>query len=130
MYEAPGESGKAVFAKGCSLATKFKSTKSYRKNEKVCSGLLRQLNQLEWLDALCAEPDRHPGNMIFDNKSVTGIDNDICLYPFPDIIESSSASNNQSDSDAEDSDSRSVSPRNSRNAGCLVGYPWLLTGKL
>ncbi|MBO9479924.1 hypothetical protein [Salinisphaera sp. G21_0] len=77
---------------------------------KIFSGLA----DLELLDAICAQPDRHDGNYFIDYGTgrVTGIDNDTCLYPFRDII-------------APSADSRNAEWRK----GCRVGYPRLMTRK-
>ncbi len=75
--------------------------------QKVMAGLA----DLELLDAICAQPDRHHSNFFIDYKTgqVTGIDNDICLYAFPDIVGSS-----------QDLRQREWS------RGCRVGYPRLI----
>ena len=85
----------------------------YGKNKTFCAGTMQQLNQLEWLDALCVNPDRNNGgNIMFDGyPQVTGIDNDICLYPVRDIIGPSQAKN--------------IKNANYRS-GCAVGYPLLV----
>ncbi len=50
--------------------------------------LCAQLNQLEWLDALCAQPDRHTENYLIDpaTGNVIGVDNDIGFTANPDIV--------------------------------------------
>ncbi|WP_163372460.1 hypothetical protein [Endozoicomonas acroporae] len=42
-----------------------------------------QLNSAEWLDGICAQQDRHPGNLFIDPEDgkVTLIDNDMGFYP-------------------------------------------------
>lgn len=77
---------------------------------KIFSGLA----DLELLDAICAQPDRHGANFFIDYETgkVTGIDNDTCLYPFRDIIAPSADSG-----------------RAAWRKGCRVGYPRLMTRK-
>ena len=47
------------------------------------AGLRRGVNQLQWLDCLCGQADRHPGNILIDRgpdgrvSGVKGIDNDM-----------------------------------------------------
>ncbi len=50
-----------------------------------------QINRLEWLDALCIQPDRHGRNYMVDPATgqVTGVDNDIGFSPNPDIVRAS-----------------------------------------
>ncbi|CAM3565887.1 hypothetical protein [Parendozoicomonas haliclonae] len=50
-----------------------------------------ELNRLEWLDALCAQPDRHTCNYMIDPETgqVIGIDNDVGFSPNPDIVRES-----------------------------------------
>ncbi|WP_257263268.1 hypothetical protein [Endozoicomonas sp. ONNA2] len=84
-------------------------------NWKIKNKIFSGLADLELLDAICAQPDRHDANFFIDYKTgqVTGIDNDTCLYPFTDIIAPSA---NQ------------VEFKRWRK-GCRVGYPRLMTRK-
>ncbi|MCL6271285.1 hypothetical protein M3P05_15265 [Sansalvadorimonas sp. 2012CJ34-2] len=78
-----------------------------------CYNTVKQLNQLEWLDALCANLDRNDGNIMFDSTGmVTGIDHDACLYPFPDIIRKPLL--------------QDASVQQQYRAGCRVGFPLVI----
>ncbi|WP_257263270.1 phosphatidylinositol 4-kinase [Endozoicomonas sp. ONNA2] len=84
---------------------------NWETRNKIFSGLA----DLELLDAICAQPDRHGDNFFIDYETgrVTGIDNDTCLYPFRDIIAPSADQKN----------------RAKWRKGCRVGYPRLMTRK-
>ncbi|MGO0306833.1 hypothetical protein ACTL6P_09505 [Endozoicomonas acroporae] len=83
-------------------------------NWEIRSKIFSGLADLELLDAICAQPDRHDGNYFIDYETgrVIGIDNDTCLYPFRDIIAPSADS---------------INPEYRK--GCRVGYPRLMTRK-
>ncbi|WBA83680.1 hypothetical protein [Endozoicomonas sp. GU-1] len=83
-------------------------------NREIRSKIFSGLADLELLDAICAQPDRHDGNYFIDYETgrVIGIDNDTCLYPFRDII-------------APSADSKNARYRK----GCRVGFPRLMTRK-
>ncbi|WP_139117557.1 hypothetical protein [Endozoicomonas atrinae] len=83
---------------------------NWNTKNKIFNGLA----DLELLDAICAQPDRHDDNFFIDYKTgrVVGIDNDTCLYPFRDII-------------APSADNKYAEWRK----GCRVGYPRLMTSK-
>ena len=68
-----------------------------------------QINRLEWLDALCAQPDRHQNNYLVDlvTGNITGIDNDLCFSPNPEILIAS----------------KDESLRHSFSAGARTGFP-------
>ena len=111
MSVAPGMVGNDVEFLGLQGFKRYFS--EYSDNFPFCALVMRNLNRLECLDALCAHPDRfNGGNVMFDvNGTATGIDNDICLYPFPGIIGPCSAS-----------DSRQKLYRK----GCTVGFPLVI----
>ncbi|MGB1270780.1 MAG: hypothetical protein ACPG5T_01765, partial [Endozoicomonas sp.] len=52
----------------------------------------QNLNSAEWLDGICGQQDRHPGNLFVDPQSgsVTLIDNDISFYPGQNHVRSPS----------------------------------------
>ena len=83
-------------------------------NRNIKNKILSGLADLELLDAICAQPDRHGDNFFIDYTTgrVVGIDNDTCLYPFRDII-------------APSADNKYAEWRK----GCRVGYPRLMTRK-
>ena len=49
----------------------------------LAANIQQQLNSAEWLDGICAQQDRHAGNLFVDTQSgkVTLIDNDMGFYP-------------------------------------------------
>ncbi|MET4695116.1 hypothetical protein [Endozoicomonas lisbonensis] len=49
----------------------------------LAASIQQQLNSAEWLDGICAQQDRHAGNLFVDPGSgkVTLIDNDMGFYP-------------------------------------------------
>ena len=53
------------------------------RNPPLSAKIQQQLNSAEWLDGICAQQDRHAGNLFIDPKSgkVTCIDNDIAFCP-------------------------------------------------
>ena len=64
----------------------FKELKNLKKSRfhKIKGQLMQQLNQLQWLDLLTAQGDRHAGNYKIeidknDNVTVKGIDNDMAF---------------------------------------------------
>lgn len=59
---------------------------------KVAAAIQQQLNSAEWLDGICAQQDRHAGNLFVDPKSgkVTLIDNDMGFYPGQNHVRSPS----------------------------------------
>ncbi|UYM15327.1 phosphatidylinositol 4-kinase [Endozoicomonas euniceicola] len=50
---------------------------------RLAANIQQQLNSAEWLDGICAQQDRHAGNLFVDTQSgkVTLIDNDMGFYP-------------------------------------------------
>ena len=79
MERAPGETAHTH-------ARRVKKTgQKLRLSPAQLAGLLKQLNELEWCDALCDQVDRSAANYLVDfsdsGVKVTGIDNDISFRP-------------------------------------------------
>ncbi|MGI9273293.1 MAG: hypothetical protein ACR2PT_00355 [Endozoicomonas sp.] len=55
----------------------------------IAAKIQKNLIDAEWLDCLCGQQDRHPGNYFIDTETgqVTMIDNDQAFYPGQDKIE-------------------------------------------
>ena len=58
----------------------------------IASTIQQQLNSAEWLDGICCQQDRHPGNLFIDRSTgkVTLIDNDMGFYPGQTHVRSAS----------------------------------------
>ena len=84
-------------------------------SEPTKNTIAKNLSNLEWEDALLAQPDRHPNNIMIDYQTgkVTGIDNDTCLYPYHGII------------DRSEEDGYFLFPK-----GCRVGLPTLISREM
>ena len=63
-----------------------------QRQPQVAASIQQQLNSAEWLDGICAQQDRHAGNLFVDPKSgkVTLIDNDMGFYPGQHHVRSAS----------------------------------------
>ena len=96
--------------------------------ESAQTTVLRQLNDLEWLDALCSQSDRHCNNIMICPQSgrVTGIDNDVALYPFEGIIAASQTDQNRSAASKRQNIRREDKISSTLRAGCRIGYPLLI----
>ncbi|OED45600.1 hypothetical protein ACH42_04950 [Endozoicomonas sp. (ex Bugula neritina AB1)] len=58
------------------------------KRPELSAKIQKNLNSAEWLDGICGQQDRHPGNLFIDPKTgdVTLIDNDMAFYPGQDTV--------------------------------------------
>ena len=108
-YKIPSVSRPNEFKRLC-FANLFQGGCSKEVQARILAGLA----DLELLDAICAQPDRHEDNFFIDYESgrVTAIDNDSCLHPFSEII-------------AHSADVRYANFRK----GCRAGFPRLMTRK-
>lgn len=94
MDKAPGRSGKAMADKGGSktdeagLTGQEISQLEAGERRKVKGEVMRQLNQLQWLDLVTGQMDRHEDNYFIhvDRRThkvtVSGIDNDACYSKY------------------------------------------------
>ena len=113
MDVAPGKTCRHRFLKNDHQTGSLNRVLNGKAQPKKHAAIMKQLNQLEWLDALCALPDRHMENAMVCKKTgkITAIDNDIALFPMGEVIEPDQSRNGPS----------------VYRAGCRIGYPALVS---
>ena len=113
MDVAPGKTCRHRFLKNGHQTGSLNRVLNGKAQPQKHAAIMKQLNQMEWLDALCALPDRHMENAMVCKKTgkITAIDNDIALFPMSEVIEQD----------------HSRSGPSVYRAGCRIGYPTLVS---
>jgi len=73
--------------------TKLEISKIFKGDKEIEANFQKEASKLEWMDAICGQYDRHPGNYLVDvdpvtkQVTITGIDNDFCFGTKPEKVD-------------------------------------------